>query len=430
MGVNRGSSGAHPDLGPESPAASLTALPDPAIAIPPGRGPGRVELSAAYGAFFLAIGVYQPFFPVFLSGRGLSAEAIGLAAAVPTLVKLAAQPAAGLLWDRLDRPRLILGLMGLGAAAGFTLAGLASVALTILFAVALAAIFFTPIFALMDAFAVRVGRLRAVDYGRARLWGSAAFIAGNLVAGFALDGLTDAAIIWLIVLPFLLFALSAWVLPALPPTRAPHDDARTAAEFVSTRLMLGIGAVALVQASHGLLYALGSVHWAASGFSPGLIGALWSLGVIAEIVLFTYGGRAVARLTALPLIALGGIAALVRFAAMAFDPPAAYLLALQLLHGLTFGATHLGLVALIAATVPDRALGRAQAYASTAISVAVGLATIASGPLYSRYGAAAYWSSAGFGLIGALLALAAPNQRRSPPARGSGDRARRPRARA
>jgi PPP family 3-phenylpropionic acid transporter len=290
--------------------------------------------------------------------------------------------------------------------------------------VAVAAIFFTPIFALMDAFAVRLGRLRAVDYGRARLWGSAAFIAGNLVASVALDALTDAAIVWLIAAPFLLFALSAWMLPVLPPARGPLGDAGTAADFISTRLVLGIAAAALVQASHGLLYALGSVHWVASGFSPGVIGMLWSLGVIAEIALFTYGGRAVAALSALPLIAIGGIAAVVRFAAMAFDPPAAWLFALQLLHGLTFGATHLGLVALIAATVPDRALGRAQAFASTASSVAVGLATIASGPLYARYGAAAYWSSAGFGLIGGALALSALARRQSRPAAGNEDRAR------
>jgi len=361
---------------------------------------------------------------MFLSARGLSPEAIGFAAAVPTLAKLLAQPVAGVLWDRLDRPRLVLAVLGLGAAAGFALAGLAPVALAILFAVAFAAIFFTPIFALMDAFAVRLGRLRAVDYGRARLWGSAAFIAGNLVAGFALGALPDAAVIWMIVAPFLLFMLSAWMLPVLPPARVPHGAPAAAADFVSLRLALGVAAVALVQASHGLLYALGSVHWAASGFSPGVIGMLWSLGVIGEIALFTYGGRAVAALSPLPLIAIGGIAALVRFAAMAFDPPAAWLFALQLLHGLTFGATHLGLVALIAATVPDRALGRAQGFASTAISVAVGLATIASGPLYARYGAGAYLPSAGFGLIGAALALLALTGRQSRRAPGNGDRAR------
>jgi PPP family 3-phenylpropionic acid transporter len=399
-------------------------LPDPAIAILPGRGRGRVELAAAYGAFFLAIGVYQPFFPVFLAGRGLSPEAIGLAAALPTLAKLAAQPVAGVLWDRLDRPRLVLAVLGLGAAGGFALAGLAPVALAILSAVAFAAIFFTPIFSLLDAFAVRLGRRHAVDYGRARLWGSAAFIAGNLAAGLTLDALPATAVTWLIVAPFLLFVLSAWMLPVLPPASAPHGGPSGTASFVSLPLLLGVVAAALVQASHGLLYALASVHWTANGFSPGLIGALWSLGVIAEIVLFTYGGRAVARLTALPLIAIGGLAALMRFAAMAFDPPAAWLFALQLLHGLTFGATHLGLVALIAAAAPDRALGRAQSLASTVISVAVGLATIVSGPLYARYGAAAYWSSAAFGLAGCALALFAQSRRRVRWGSDKGGRAR------
>ncbi len=366
--------------------------------------------------------MYQPFFPVFLAARGLSPEAIGLAIAVPTLVKLAATPATGVLWDRLDRPRAILAVLGLGAAAGFALAGLSGSALAILLAVAFSALFWTPIFSLLDAFAVRLGRLAAVDYGRARLWGSAAFIAGNLLAGIALGLLPDAAIIWLIVAPFLLFGLSAWALPTLPPPRpAPAEAAE--ARIVSAPLVLGITAAALVQASHATFYALGSVHWTGIGYGPGLIGILWSLGVIAEIVLFTFGGRAVEKFSALMLVAFGGLAALVRFAAMAFDPPAAWLIPLQLLHGLTFGATHLGLVALIAATVPDRALGRAQGLASTAISLAVGLATLACGPLYSAYGAAAYLASAAMGALGLVLALFALAQ---PQSSGPGGKMRAP----
>jgi PPP family 3-phenylpropionic acid transporter len=366
-----------------------------------------VELSAAFGALFLGIGVLQPFFPIFLVARGLSPEAIGLMMALPTLVKLAAQPAAGVLWDRLDRPRVVLVTLGLGAAAGFALSGLAPSHAWIVVAFALAAVFFTPIFSLMDAYAVRLGRLRAVDYGRARVWGSAAFIAANLVAGAALGLLPDSGAAWLVAASFALFACAAWTLPSLPALRAAHVASRRAPPFVSLSLALGVVAAALVQASHATIYALGSVHWAALGYGPALIGALWSLGVVAEIALFTYGGRVVARLSPLPLIALGGLAALVRFAAMAFDPPAGWLPLLQLLHGLTFGATHLGLVALIAAMVPDRALGRAQGLASTAIGIAVGLATVAAGRLYGDYGATAYLASAALGLCGALLAVLA-----------------------
>ena len=182
------------------------------------------------------------------------------------------------------------------------------------------------------------------------------------------------------------------------------------------RLVLGILAVAIIDASHALYYTFASVQWTAAGMSAGLIGLLWSLGVIAEIVLFVYAAQAVRRFKPMPLIVIAGAAAIVRFGVMAFEPAAGLLVVLQMLHGLTFGAAHIGLIALIAESIPDRALGRAQASASTAGGIAMALATLAAGPLYARYGAGAYLPFAALGAIGAALALTAeiaPARRKS-----------------
>lgn len=405
MGADRGYGGARPDLGPESPFPNLAAGPERANRA--GGRPDRASLAGAFGALFLALGVYLPFFPVFLAARGLSPEVIGIAIAIPMLVKLVVLPPAGWLWDRIDRPRAILALIGLGAAAGFALVGFAPGTVAILAAVAISALFWSPSFALIDAFAVRLQRVRAVDYGRARLWGSVSFVAGNLLAGAALDILPGAPIVWLIATPFLLFSLTAWLLPVLPVAAPAPVDSTDAPARTPMRLVLGIVAVAIIDASHALYYAFASVQWTAVGMSAGLIGFLWSLGVIAEIVLFIYAAQAVRRFKPMPLIVLGGIAAVVRFGAMAFEPAAGPLFVLQLLHGLTFGAVHIGLIALINESIPDRALGRAQASASTASGIAMALATLAAGPLYARYGASAYLPFAVLGAIGTVIALGA-----------------------
>lgn len=403
MGADRGYGGARPDLGPESPFPNLAAGGRPAN----GDGGGRLSLAGAFGALFLAIGVYMPFFPVFLAARGLSPEVIGIAIAIPTLVKLVVLPPAGWLWDRIDRPRAMLAAIGLGAAAGFALVGFAPGTVAILAAVAISALFWSPSFALIDAFAVRLQRVRAVDYGRARLWGSVSFVAGNLLAGAALDILPGASIVWLIATPFLLFSLTTWLLPVLPAAAPAPEDSKGAPARMPMRLVLGIAAVAIVDASHALFSAFASVQWTAAGMSAGLIGLLWSIGVISEIVLFLYASQAVRRFKPMPLIMLSGIAAVVRFGAMAFEPAAGPLFVLQLLHGLSFGAAHIGLIALINESIPDRALGRAQALASTAGGIALALATLAAGPLYARYGAGAYLPFAVLGAIGAALALMA-----------------------
>jgi PPP family 3-phenylpropionic acid transporter len=364
----------------------------------------RLSLASAYASLFVTIGVSMPFFPVFLEARGFTPELIGLAVAIPLFVRLAALPVAGILSDLCGRPRAFLAGLGLFSAVGFTLVGIASGQAAILAAIAFASLFWHPAFPLLESHAARLAALGRLDYGRIRLWGSIAFVAANLAAGLALNHLPAGAVVWMVAGPFLLFALAAAAIPELPAAVPASVDGPVAAQ--PAKLMLGVAAAASVQASHAMLYAFASLHWGAAGLGPGTIGALWAIGVVAEIVMFIFGSRALGALSPLMLLAIGGAAAAVRFGGLAFDPPAALLFPLQLLHGLSFAATHLGLMMLIAGDVPAHVAGRAQTYASTAIGLALALATVAAGPLYVAFGAAAFAGSAALGAIGGLLALA------------------------
>ena len=57
----------------------------------PRLGPG-LRLSALYGACFAGIGVYMPFFPMWLESRGLDASAIGVILALPILTRVECTP--------------------------------------------------------------------------------------------------------------------------------------------------------------------------------------------------------------------------------------------------------------------------------------------------------------------------------------------------
>ena len=50
------------------------------------------RFSLYFGALFFAVGIQMPFFPLFLSGRGLAAAEIGLVLALGQLVRLCANP--------------------------------------------------------------------------------------------------------------------------------------------------------------------------------------------------------------------------------------------------------------------------------------------------------------------------------------------------
>ncbi|WP_018391376.1 MFS transporter [Ancylobacter sp. FA202] len=385
----------------------------------------RHAIAAVYAGLFFGIGVFMPFFPVWLEGRGFDASMIALALAVPQVVRLVTMPLGGLLADRTGRPRAALIVYAAATALCFAGIAFAPSATFILIGLGLAAVFWQPSLPVLDAYAVARRREGLIDYGRVRLWGSAAFIGGNLLAGGLLGGAFVVAVppdtvIWLIAGASVAAALAAATLREVRP--APHETARPRGFVLAGLapvLFVGMAAAALVQGSHAVLYAFASLMWQGKGLSSTLIGLLWSLGVLAEVVLFHYGTRVTRRLGPEKLLLIGGLAGVLRFGVMALDPPLLLLLLLQPLHAFTFGCTYLGTVELVARHAPPGRGASVQALAAWATAIAMAGATLAAGPLWQAYGPAAFLASsglAGLGTLGALLA----GRLRQPHSAGSG----------
>ncbi len=79
---------------------------------------------------------------------------------------------------------------------------------------------------------------------------------------------------------------------------------------------------------------------------------MWAISVLAEVLLFAFARKVLKRVSPVHLLLAGGLAAIVRWVSMSFDPPLAALVGLQVLHAFTFGATHLGAMHFIADAVP------------------------------------------------------------------------------
>ena len=156
----------------------------------------------------------------------------------------------------------------------------------------------------------------------------------------------------------------------------------------------------MVQGSHALYYGFSTLDWRAAGLDGTVIGVLWGLGVAAEIVLFAFSGRLPKSLRPTTLLAIGGLGAIVRWTAMAFDPPMALLPALQLLHAASFGAAHLGMMGFLARAVPRELAATAQGFVATWSGIVSASATFASGFVYAASGSLAYLLMAAMALIG------------------------------
>jgi PPP family 3-phenylpropionic acid transporter len=371
-----------------------------------------VRLALFYAGLFVVVGIQLPFFPLWLKAKGLDPGAIGLVLATPMVMRVLAVPVAARLADRRGALRQVLIVGSFGATIGYALVGWAPGLLAILAAMALTAAFATPTIPLADAYALKGLGLRGRAYGPVRLWGSAAFIAANLGAGLASGWIQPSGYIWLTVAAFGATAAASLGLGPLRPDGAPERIAPPQRRRLPpTRGFLPIvAAVSLVQASHAVYYGFSTLDWTAKGLDGTAIGALWALGVAAEIVLFAFSARLTTVIGPRALLAIGAAGAVVRWSAMAFDPPAALLPLLQCLHGLSFGASFLGAVQFLARATPDGEAATVQGDLATIQGIVTAAATGVSGLLYGRFGDLAYVAMAACAAIGGLLVLRIRNQ--------------------
>ena len=376
------------------------------------------RLAVFYAALFLAAGVQLPFFPLWLAARGLDAPLIGLVLAMPMLVRVAAVPLATAVADRRDALRGALIAAAVATAGAYALVGAMASVAAIVVACALAAAASAPVNPLTDAYALRGLAVSGRAYGPVRLWGSAAFVAGLFAAGAAAELMPARHLIWLIAGFSALAAVAALALVPLPEhSHAAADPAAPAARHLLRRpaVLAALIAAALTQASHAVYYGFSALAWTAHGLGGFTVALLWALGVVAEIVLFAAQARLPAWLTPARLLVAGAAGAVLRWGAMALDPPAALLPPLQVLHALTFGATHLGAIAYLARAAPARQAARAQGYLAIALGLAYAGAMLLSGLLYDAGGGAAYAAMALMAAVGGAGALFAERAERRLP---------------
>lgn len=350
-------------------------------------------------------GTYLPFFPVWLKAIGVDVSWIGVITAVPAFCRFTVQPFVTAFAERRQILRQTMVVLAFVTAFGFVAVGLLHDPLAILIVFGLMACAWTPLAPLIDGYALKGVVRYGLNYGPMRLWGSAAFIVGALVAGALLSMIDSRQLIWAIVA---VAFLSAFVSLGLAPLDVPAKSATRAhaSGLLRRPLFLAIiGASALIQASHAAYYGFSAITWQNAGFSGVTIAVLWSLGVIAEIVIFAISPRFTVSPTVLVMI--GAASGVLRWAITAQDPRIEILAAAQIMHGLTFGITQVGTVALLVRHVPSQWLASAQGYMSALTGMTFSLATVCSGLIYARIGEEVYYAMAAMALVGGLVMTAA-----------------------
>jgi MFS transporter, PPP family, 3-phenylpropionic acid transporter len=360
------------------------------------------RLALFYGAIFGLLGAYLPFFPVWLKAVGIEASWIGIITAVPAVTRFTVLPLVTGLAERRQSLRNAIIVTAFATAVGLTVVGTQHRAVPVLVTFVVTCCLWTPMAPLTDAYALRGVSHYGLNYGPLRLWGSAAFVVGALACGLLVDVIASEHLIWVIALIAGASALASLGLRPIDGPKKADVIQRGAGALLRDRGFLAIIlASALIQGSHAAYYIFASIVWKQAGLGGLTIAGLWSLGVLAEIVVFALSPRF--TLSPALLVVIAALSAAARWSITALEPPVAVLAIVQLAHGLSFGLTQVATMGLLVRTVPFHVMARGQGYLTACSGIVASGASILSGAVFARYGQGVYYLMVAMALSGAVV---------------------------
>jgi PPP family 3-phenylpropionic acid transporter len=265
-----------------------------------------------------------------------------------------------------------------------------------------------PIVPLSDAMANYYARLKMLDYGRTRLWGSIAFIGGSTVVGFLVAQYGTNMILYT-AMAGVLFSLLVGMRNTSPmPVTEQQDEAERPKLSKLLRewpVVKFLALVALIQGSHAAYYSFSSIYWKGAGYSEDIIGYLWSLGVVAEVAVFALSKRLFSGWSLRALFVAAAIGVMARWGLTASTTAIAALVMIQLLHGVTFAMAHIAAIQYIQSSEPHKMVALQALYNAIPLGAFIALMTTLSGWGYENWGANVFWVMAVMGLLALFIKL-------------------------
>ncbi|CNF17301.1 3-phenylpropionate MFS transporter [Yersinia nurmii] len=352
-------------------------------------------LALSYFTYFFSYGIFLPFWSVWLQGEGIPPETIG--------ILLGAGLVSRFLGSLIIAPSVknpshlvtalrILALLTLAFAIGFWFgSGWA----WLMIVIAGFNLFFGPLVPLTDALAATWQKQISMDYGKVRLWGSLAFVIGSALTGKLVSVWGHNAILYSLTVAVAAMLLGVLLRPSVMPKGEIRSNTVPATKW-KTLLSEGpvwrfLLCVTLLQGAHAGYYSFSAIYWKEAGYSAATIGYLWSLGVVAEILVFAFSNVLFRRWTARGLLLLSAISGIIRWGLMASTTELHWLLLIQILHCGSFTVCHLAAMRFIAARRGADVIRLQSVYSGLAMGGGIAVMTVISGFLFEHIQGGVFW---------------------------------------
>ncbi len=363
------------------------------------------RLSGFYLFYFASLGALVPYWSLYLKSLGFSSLQIGQLMAILMATKIVSPNIWGWIADHTGKRMVIVRLGSLLAVVTFGAVffvdsywGLALVMLLFSF-------FWNAALPQFEATTLSHLGEHTHRYSMIRLWGSIGFILTVVGLGPLLDW-SGAG-----VLPPVLLGLflAIWVSSLIVPERNvehPAQGVQPLSRIIRRPEVMALLVVCfLMQASHGPYYTFYTIYMEEFGYSRGVIGQFWALGVLAEVVIFLIMAPLVHRFGLRNLMLWTAVLTALRWILTGVLPESlGVMLFAQLLHAASFGVFHATAIALFHKFFIGRHQGRGQAiYSSLSFGAGGAFGALFSGMAWDSLGAAPTYAFAA--LMAAMAVL-------------------------
>ncbi len=346
------------------------------------------RLSGYYFLFFTTVGIYMPYWSLYLKSIDLNAEQIGIISAIVVGTKIFSTYFWGWVVDHTGKRIRVIQLASLFSALSFMAVLLVKEFWILALVMFLFSVFWSASLPQVEAATLSYLRELSNTYTIIRLWGSVGFIIIVSVLGFVFESLSISYVPVFLLVSMILVWLLTLSIPEIPPVHL-EDPVESLKKILGKPNVIALLlACFLMLASHGPYYTFYSIYLQDFGYSSTVIGQMWALGVGAEIVLFMFMHRLITVFGLRKLLLLSFFAATVRWLLIALFIDNLLILGFaQLLHAATFGICHAVAIQYVHKYFTGKLQGRGQGLYSSS-SFGAGFAV---GSLLTGYG----WASLG-----------------------------------
>ncbi len=364
----------------------------------------KPEQSLSFALFLFAyygyVGVFSPYASLYFADRGLSAVQIGVLMSLLQVMRIFGPNLWGWVADRSGQRVNVLRLTSLAAAITFCGLFFGQSFVYFFMVMVVVNLFTSAQGPLSEALMLSSMRGDLTHYGRLRLWGSVGFIVSVMTAGQLLDWFGVQQMPWIALALLLMVSAVSFRMREEPAVSHAQGAPSVRQLLKKPAVMAFFSSTFLMVAAHASLYVYYSLYLAQIGYSKTVIGLMWSLGVVAEIVFFYYQAPLFRRFGVKNLMLFSLAVAVVRFMLIGFGATSLLVLLLaQVLHAASFGVHHSASVATLQRWFSGALQARGQALF---ISISYGLGGSLGGLLLS-----ACWDTFGAQLVYLVAALMA-----------------------